>query len=204
VIGGNADLGAFESPAVYLPPPGNHVPVALPLALNLTGTAPVSFALPGFDADGDALTYTITGYPARGTITGNAPNLTFKPVAGGGTVAMTYVVSDGYTVSKTGYVYLSFNDAGNPPPVVSWASPATATATYAAGSNITLALNASDADGIARVDFITGSSFIGTTATAPYAVTWTNVPAGTYQVVAKAFDTLNNRTVSSPLVITVQ
>ena len=204
VIGATADLGAFESPAVYLPPPGNHAPVALPLSLNLVGLAPVAFTLPGYDADGDALTYTITGAPSRGTLTGNAPNLSFTPVAGGGTVALTYIVSDGYAISKTGYVYLSFNDAGNPPPVVSWAAPATATATYAAGSNITLSLNATDADGIAKVDFITGGAFIGTATTAPYTVTWTNVPAGTYQVVAKAFDTLNKRTVSQPLVITVQ
>lgn len=203
LIGAQPDLGAYESSAAYLPPPGNHAPVAPPLSFNLLGTAPVSFTLPGTDADGDALTYTVTGLPARGALTGNAPNLTFTPVAGGGTVVFTYVVSDGYTVSKPGYVYLSFNDAGTTPPALTLTSPAN-NATFAAGSTIVLTADAADADGIAKVDFITGSTFIGTATTAPYSVTWANVPAGTYQIVAKTFDTLNNRTVSQPITITVQ
>ena len=145
----------------------------------------------------------VTGLPAKGTLSGNAPNLTFKPVAGGGTVALTYVVSDGYTVSKTGYVYIAFNDAGNPPPVISLASPAN-NATFAAGSTIVVSANASDADGIQRVDFIAGGSYLGSAMSAPYTINWSNVPAGTYQVVARCYDNTGQRTFSQPIVVNVQ
>ena len=203
VIGAAADLGAFESPAAYLPPPGNHVPVALPLAVNLTSNAPVSFALPGFDADGDPLAYTVTGNPARGKISGNAPNLTYTPVAGGGSGVLTYVVGDGYSASPTGYVYLSFNDASNAPPVTAITAPA-ANATYAPGSTIVVTASATDADGISRVDFIDGRNYVGSAYAAPYTVNWTNVAAGTHSLVARAYDNGGRCTFAQPIVVKVQ
>ncbi len=203
VIGNAPDLGSTESSATYLPPPNNHAPVALPLSFNLVGPASVPITLAGTDADGDPLTYTITAPPARGTLSGNAPILTFTPVAGGGTVAFTYVVSDGYAVSAPGYVYISFDDAGSALPAVALTSPGT-NGTFAAGSTIVFTANASSANGIAKVDFFYGSTLIGTAPAAPYTATWTNVPAGTYQVVAKTFDLLHRRSVSQPIVVTVQ
>ncbi len=203
VIGNAADLGAFESPAAYLPPPNNHVPVAYPLAFTLVGPGPLAFTLVGGDNDGDPLTFTVTGLPARGKITGNAPGLTYSPVAGGGGVALTYVVSDGYTVSKPGYVYFAYNDAGNPPPVVAFTAPG-AHALYPAGATIPLTVAASDADGIARVDFLVGSTYLGSATNAPYTINWTGVPAGTHQVVARAYDNAGKQSFSNPIVITVQ
>ena len=41
---------------------------------------------------------------------------------------------------------------------------------------------------VARVEFYRGSTLIGSDATAPYAVAWTDAPVGTYTLTARAFD----------------
>ena len=72
-------------------------------------------------------------------------------------------------------------------PSVTLTAPADG-ATYSAPANIPLAATASDPDGINRVEFYSGSTLIGTSTTAPYAGTWTNIPAGRYTITAKAYD----------------
>lgn len=53
----------------------------------------------------------------------------------------------------------------------------------------TLNTTASDADGsIAKVEYYQGTQLIGTSTSAPYSVTWSNITAGTYSVTAKAYD----------------
>ena len=76
----------------------------------------------------------------------------------------------------------------NTPPTVSLTSPASG-ATYTAPATIALAATASDSDGtISKVDFYSGTTLIGTSTTAPFQVTWSNVPSGTYSLKAVATD----------------
>ncbi len=203
VLGANSDLGAFETSAQYVPPAINHAPFAYAQSLNLIGPAPVSFALAASDVDGDPLTYSVTGLPARGTIAGAAPNLTYTPVTGGGTVGLSFVANDGQQNSPTAYVFIAFNDAGSTPPSVALTSPAVNTV-LGAPASLTISATASDADGIKRVDFFAGSTIIGSKTTAPYTFTWSNVAPGTYHIVAKATDNLENRTFSTPVTVTVK
>jgi hypothetical protein len=71
---------------------------------------------------------------------------------------------------------------------VSLSAPADG-ATFTAPATIAISANAADADGtVARVDFYQGSTLVGSDATAPYSVTWSNVPAGSYTLTARATD----------------
>lgn len=88
-------------------------------------------------------------------------------------------------------------------PTVSMTGPADGSS-YPAPASITLSANASDSDGsIAAVEFYNGASLIGSTPTAPYAFTWSNVPVGNYSVRARAVDNLGGATYSNTLAVNV-
>ncbi len=54
-------------------------------------------------------------------------------------------------------------------------------ATFTAPATMSLAASAADSDGaIASVDFYAGGTLIGSSAAAPYSMTWSSVPAGSY------------------------
>ncbi len=89
-------------------------------------------------------------------------------------------------VNKMNEVFAS-GDTGNPPPTVSITSPSQG-ATFEAGNTINVAANATDNVSIARVEFYNGSSLLGEDSTAPYTYNWTNVSAGSYTIIAKAYD----------------
>jgi len=72
--------------------------------------------------------------------------------------------------------------------------------TYAAGSPITLTATAAESGGtVTRVDFYKGSTLLGSSSAAPYAYVWSNPPAGSYSLFARAIDSGNN-IVDSPTV----
>jgi len=78
--------------------------------------------------------------------------------------------------------------SGNTAPSVTLTSPL-ANSFYTTPATISLSADASDADGtIARVDFYRGSKKISSDNSAPYTATWTNAPAGTHQLRARAVD----------------
>ena len=90
----------------------------------------------------------------------------------------------------------------NAPPTVSLTSPANG-ATYTVPT-IPLAATASDSDGnVTQVSFYNGTSLLGTDATAPYSLSWTSVPIGTYTLTAVAVDELGATTTSSAVTVRV-
>jgi endoglucanase len=91
----------------------------------------------------------------------------------------------------------------NRPPTVSLTSPA-AGATFTAPATINFAATASDPDGtVARVEFLSGSTVVGTDTTSPYAFTWTGVAAGAYSLSARATDDRGASTTTTPISVTV-
>ena len=91
----------------------------------------------------------------------------------------------------------------NQAPTVSLTAPAN-NATYTAPATITLAANASDADGsISKVEFYNGTTLLGTNTTAPYTYSWTNVAAGNYTITAKAYDNAGATTTSAGVNVVV-
>jgi hypothetical protein len=73
----------------------------------------------------------------------------------------------------------AFGLRSNVPPTVTITSPAN-NASFPAPATITITASVSDPDdSIAKVDFYSGTTLIGTSTTAPYSVQWPDVPAAT-------------------------
>jgi len=109
-------------------------------------------------------------------------------------------------VTAAGPVW-SFTTAGvapnNVPPSISLTSPAGG-ATFTAPGLITVSAAAADSDGtIAKVEFYSGNTLIGTDTTSPYSITWSSVPVGSYSLTAVATDNGNATTTSTAVSITV-
>jgi hypothetical protein len=89
------------------------------------------------------------------------------------------------------------------PPQTSIVTP-TNGATFLNFANIPLAAQAFDPDGtIQSVEFFQGGTSIGIVTAPPYTVVWSNVPAGTYTLLARATDNLGLSSNSLPVTITV-
>ncbi len=94
-------------------------------------------------------------------------------------------------------------DGVNAPPTVTITSP-TINENFAAPATISIATNATDADGtVTKVDFYNGSTLIGTSTAAPFGYNWSNVASGNYVLTAKATDNTGNSTTSTSVNITV-
>lgn len=89
------------------------------------------------------------------------------------------------------------DESPNEAPTVAIGAPAAGT-TVVWGQPVSLTATAADTDGtIARVEFYDGADKIGEDTVAPYEFTWTNAPAGTRVVTARAIDNAGGSTVSS-------
>jgi regulation of enolase protein 1 (concanavalin A-like superfamily) len=91
----------------------------------------------------------------------------------------------------------------NQPPTATLSAPVSG-ATYTAPATIGVTASASDADGtVARVDFYNGTTLLASDTTAPYAITWSNVAAGTYTLRATAVDDAGGTGSSATATVTV-
>ncbi|MHA3770035.1 Ig-like domain-containing protein [Verrucomicrobiota bacterium sgz303538] len=91
----------------------------------------------------------------------------------------------------------------NNAPTIQLTSPANGT-TATAPATFTLAATASDSDGfVTQVDFYSGNTAIGSANSAPFEMTWSGVPAGTYTLTATATDDRGASTTSAPVNVTV-
>lgn len=91
---------------------------------------------------------------------------------------------------------------GNSAPSVAITSPAQG-AEVLVGSSLAFQSEATDADGITRVQYFYQGTLLGESSSAPYTVVWNNVPVGNQTVVAVAYDTTGRWTTSSPLTFNV-
>jgi Concanavalin A-like lectin/glucanases superfamily/PA14 domain/Bacterial Ig domain/PKD domain/Fibronectin type III domain len=90
----------------------------------------------------------------------------------------------------------------NAAPSVSITQPVNG-ASFIVNSDITLQSSATDTNGIAKVQYFTGSSLIGESTSSPFAVTWPKVSVGTKTVYAVAYDATGRWTKSAPVTIGV-
>ena len=120
----------------------------------------------------------------------------------------TLITAQTFALGTTAYVGLAVNSTnvamrtsarfsnvrvttptGNQPPTVSLTTPATG-ATYTAPASVAMSASASDPENsLARVEFYSGTTLLASDTTAPYAYTWSSVPAGSYSLRAVAYDT---------------
>jgi chitinase len=69
---------------------------------------------------------------------------------------------------------------------------------------VPLTATASDSDGsIAKVEFYSGTTLLGTDTSAPYSFTWSSVAAGSYSLTAVGYDNLGLKSTSTARTITV-
>lgn len=153
---------------------------------------------------------------ARYNIDGNldksfgAGGIQITPIGGANDEIQNIAIANNklYTVGYAQYP----NNAGiaarylleaNKAPVVRITSPANNAVFYAPAS-ISISASATDADGkISSVKFYNGTTLLTTEYYYPYTYSWSNVPAGTYSLTAKATDNFGVVTASAVVKVTV-
>ena len=119
-----------------------------------------------------------------------------------GNYTMSARATDDNAVVSTASLPIVVNGP-NAPPVVALTSPANGTA-FVAPANVPLSASATDPDGtISLVEFLQNGNVIGTTNLAPYAMTWSNVPVGSYSMTARATDNRSTTSTSAGINIVV-
>jgi hypothetical protein len=88
------------------------------------------------------------------------------------------------------------------PPSVAITSPVSGT-TFPSPATITITAEATDTDGISKVDFYQGNILIGTVSQPPYSFTWTGMPSCSFFLTAKATDSLGAVATSAPILVKV-
>ncbi len=97
----------------------------------------------------------------------------------------------------------STTTTGNTPPTVTLKSPV-ANTSYTTPATINMLATATDANGtISKVQFYNGTTLLHTEYQGTYSYSWTNVPAGTYTITAKATDNNGATTTSAGVKVTV-
>jgi hypothetical protein len=90
----------------------------------------------------------------------------------------------------------------NQPSVINITSPTDNS--NVAGTSVTISATATDPDGgITLVEYLDGTTVIGTSTNEPYSFTWNNPPAGTHEISVRVTDSNGGVTTSSPTTVTV-
>ncbi len=157
--------------------------------------------------------YGASGSDQETTPTSYSPYRSFRSVKSGGcwdVSADTYLrnracVAGGTATQK---FIVDTGSGGNQSPTASITSPPNGSV-IAAGNSVAINAVASDpdaGDSISKVEFYRDGTTLLCPAdtTAPYSCNWTNVPAGSYTLTAKAYDQTTGTYVSSGVGITVQ
>lgn len=118
-------------------------------------------------------------------------------------LAVTSRRSGTATTATIDNLRVSASASSNGAPTVTLTAPI-AGQSWTAPAGIALAANASDPENrLSRVEFYANGSFVGSDAAAPFGVTWSSVPAGTYAVTARAFDADGGQAESASVSISV-
>ena len=186
-----------QSPTVSLTSPAANATYTAPATIGLTATAS--------DADGSiARVDFYRGSTLIASDTSSPYSATWSGAATG-TYSLTAIARDNANAATTSSaVSVTVNPANNVAPSVSVSSPS-ANATFTAPASVTVQATASDSDGtVSRVEFYRGSTLIASDTSSPYAATWSNAPAGTYSLTARAFDDDGASRTSTAVSITVR
>lgn len=120
-----------------------------------------------------------------------------------GNHTITAKATDNKSATTTSQAITISVSAANKLPLVQLTSPAQ-NAKFEQGATINLTASASDSDGtITKVEFFNGTTRLGQDTSSPYSYAWTNVPAGTHTLTAKATDNRSGVTTSNAITITV-
>lgn len=191
----------------------NNYKTALSSIATLTVAVPITMiSQPAsqFVSEGATASFTVqaTGVPPP------TYRWTFNGALISGASADSYTRTNVQTTDAGNYRVIASNNAGsvtsavavlevNQLAIVALTAP-TQGAVFTAPATITFITEAVDPDGgIARIEWYEGSTRIGSAITRPYICTWSNVPAGSYTITAKAIDDRGATATSPPVSVTV-
>lgn len=98
--------------------PMDDPPIANDAEVTVQEDSSIWITLMGTDPDNDPLIYTVISEPSQGTISGEAPNLSYRPTTDYiGTDSITFMVSDGKTESYPATISITVVQANDPPMV---------------------------------------------------------------------------------------
>ena len=196
----------MSAPVVISVGPAN-IPPTVSLTAPTNGSSfssPATIALAASASDSDGTVTRVDFYQGAtliGSATGAPYSANWTNVAAGNYTLSAWATDNRGAIAVSAPVNIVVN--ANTPPTVSLTAPA-ANASFFAPAAIALAATASDSDGsVTRVDFFQGSTLIGSATSTPYAANWSNVPAGSYSVTARAVDNAGAVATSAVVNVTV-
>jgi hypothetical protein len=175
----------------------NEPPTADPQAVTTGSGRPVSITLTGSDPEGRTLAFTVVSLPANGTLSGDAPFVTYTPNAGfAGDDTFTFTADDGQDVSAPATVTIDVVRPNEPPT----ADPQAVTAAFE--QPVAVTLTGSDPEGAALTFVVVTPPVHGIlSGTAPN-LTYTP-DAGFWGADSFAFTADDGSNLSAPAVVTI-
>jgi len=201
-VGGTATSAASRitvvanaSPTVTLTQPADGATFGAPATVNLAATAS--------DTDGTvAKVEFFNGATKLGEDTTAPYSFSWSGV-GVGSYTLTARATDNGGAQMTSAAS-SITVVSNIAPTVAITNPADG-ATFPWKPTITIKATATDSDGtVTKVEFFHGTTLMGQDTTAPYSITWRNVPAGGHVLTARATDNRGAVTTSAQVRFTVR
>ena len=126
----------------------------------------------------------------------------YQPAVGTHTLKVVAIDANG-TVSDPAQAVITVNPLVNKPPVITLTGPQTTDLN--APATVTLSAAASDPDGsIAKVDFYSNGTFLGSSIAPPYVTTLQSLDTGSYNLTAIATDNQGATTTSNSLFLQVE
>ncbi len=191
---------------IFVSPAGNKSPTATitsPID-NSTFLTPASVTINATAADSDGSIYKVdffAGTTLLGSVTQSPYSFQWKNVPVG-TYTLTIKATDnGGATTTSSTVNVIVKDPIIP--VVSIVSPVN-NSSFSPPATITINANATDANStIAKVEFYSDATLLGSSTTSPYSFTWSNVSFGKYTITAKATATDGYTAISAPININV-
>ena len=190
----NVTVTNLPSPAIALTSPAN----------NAAFTAPATISLAA-DVTPNGHTISKVQFYNGITLLGEATNapygFTWSSVAAGiYSLTAQAVYDSGSTIASTAALVAVTIQV---PPAIALTAPANNSA-FTAPATIGLAANVTaNGHAISKVQFYNGTNLLGEAPTAPYALTWNSVPAGTYSLSAQAVYDSNSIVASTAANVTV-
>ena len=185
------------------------VSIALPTA-GTTFMAPAVITLSAIATDSDGTISTVEFFNGATSIglaslSGGAYALNWSAVPSGSYSVTAKATDNRGAVTISAAIVVVVNTPPNQAPTVSIVSPSNNSVIVAPGS-FALTATAADVDGsVSKVEFFSDTTLIGigTLSSGNYVFDWVNVPAGTYNITAKATDDKGATATSQPITLIV-
>jgi regulation of enolase protein 1 (concanavalin A-like superfamily) len=185
---------SFTNVTVRTPNAGANQPPSVTLTAPTSGaayTAPATLSFSASASDADGSISRVDFYRGATLVQSDttSPYTATWSSAPAGTYSLTAVAVDNEGASTTSTaVSVTVNGTSGQAPSVSFTRPSQS-ASFTAPGDVYIEVAASDPDGtISRVEIRQGTTLLKSDTTTPYSFRWRNVPAGSYQLNATAYD----------------